>query len=54
MVVRLCSLYKAYTEGRTWKAIEERLSRPCYLSREEQNQKIRARKQRTDIGKTPS
>jgi hypothetical protein len=51
MVARLCALYKAYTGGRAWKAIGDRLSRPCYLSREDHNRKIRTRKQRTDIGK---
>jgi hypothetical protein len=29
----------------------DRLLRPCYLSREDHNRKIRSRKQRTDIGK---
>jgi hypothetical protein len=32
-------------------AIGGRLLRPCYLSREDHNRKIRSRKQRTDIGK---
>jgi hypothetical protein len=50
-VARLCALYKAYTGGRAWKALGDRLSRPCYLSREDHNRKIRNRKQRTDIGK---
>jgi hypothetical protein len=50
-VSRLCALFKAYTGRRAWKAIEGRLLRPCYLSREDHNRKIRSRKQRTDIGK---
>jgi len=29
----------------------ERLLKPCYLSTEDHNQKIRTRKQRTDVGK---
>jgi hypothetical protein len=33
------------------KLLGGRLLRPCYLSREDHNQKIRSRKQRTDIGK---
>jgi hypothetical protein len=51
MVARLCALYKAYTGGRAWKAIGDRLSRSCYLSREHHKRKIGTRKQRTDIGK---
>jgi hypothetical protein len=31
--------------------IYQSLSRPCYLSREDHNRKIRTRKQKTDIGK---
>jgi hypothetical protein len=31
--------------------IGDRLIRPCYLSRDDHDHKIRARKQRTDIGK---
>jgi hypothetical protein len=51
MVSRLCALFNAYTGGRAWEAIEGRLLRPCYLSREGHNRKIRSRKQRIDIGK---
>jgi hypothetical protein len=51
MVARLCALYKAYTGGPAWKTIGDRLSRPCYPSRDDHNRKIRTRKQRTDIGK---
>jgi hypothetical protein len=51
MVARLYALYKAYRGGRAWKAIGYRLSRPCYLTREDHNRKTRTRKQRTDIGK---
>jgi hypothetical protein len=51
MVSRLCALFKAYTGRRAWEAIVGRLLRPCYLSREHHNRKIRSRKQRTDIGK---
>jgi hypothetical protein len=34
-----------------WKAIGDRLERPCYLSRVDHDRKIRSRKQKTDIGK---
>jgi len=47
----MCALYKAYTGERAWKAIEDRLQAPSYLSRVDHHGKIRARKQRTDIGK---
>jgi hypothetical protein len=43
MVAPLCVLYRAYTGGRAWKAIQDRLSGPCYLSREDHNRKIRTR-----------
>ena len=45
------ALYKAYTGERAWKAIGDRLQAPSYLSRVNHYWKIRARKQRTDIGK---
>ena len=47
----MCALYKAYTSERAWKAIGDRLQVPSYLSRVNHYWKIRARKQRTDIGK---
>jgi hypothetical protein len=50
-IVRMCALYRAYTGERVWKAIRNRLQAPSYLSRVDRNWKIRARKQRTDIGK---
>ena len=37
-----------------WKAIGDRLLKPCCLSREDLNRKIRTRKQRTDVGKYSS
>jgi hypothetical protein len=37
--------------GPAWKAIGDRLLKPCYLSREDHKKKIRTRKQRTDVGK---
>jgi len=48
---RIFALYKAYTGQRTWKAIRDRLQTLSYLSRVDQHWEIRARKQRTDIGK---
>ena len=50
-IARMFALYKAYTGERAWKAIGDRLQAPSYLSRVDYYWKIRARKQRTDIGK---
>jgi hypothetical protein len=36
---------------RAWKAIGDRLLKPCYMSRDDHNRKIRTRKQRTDVAK---
>jgi len=47
----MCALYKEYTGERAWKTIGDRLQAPRYLSRVDHHWKIRARKQRTDIGK---
>jgi len=47
----LCALFKVYTGERAWKAIHDRLRRPYYLSWVHHVQKIRDRKQRTDIRK---
>jgi hypothetical protein len=51
MASRLCALFRAYTGRWAWEAIGDRPLRPCYLSREDHNQEIRSRKQRTDYGK---
>ena len=51
IIARICALFQAYTMGRAWKAIGDRLLKPCYLSREDHNRKIRTRKQTTDVGK---
>jgi hypothetical protein len=40
-----------YTGERAWISIGDRLQGLCYLSRDDHDRKIRARKQRTDIGK---
>jgi hypothetical protein len=36
---------------RAWKAIGDKLEKPCYLSRVDHDRKIRSRKQKTDTGK---
>jgi hypothetical protein len=51
MIARICALFKAYTGGRAWKTIGDRLLKPCYLGRDDHSRKIRTRKQRTDVGK---
>ena len=51
MIAGICVLFEAYSGGRAWKAIGDRLLKPCYLSKDDHNRKIRTRKQRTDIGK---
>ena len=48
---RLCALHKAYNGERAWKNIWDRLHSPSYLSRVDHKWKIKARKQRSDIGK---
>jgi hypothetical protein len=50
-IARMCALLKAYTGEWAWKAIGDRLQAPSYLSRVDHYRKIRARKQRTEIGK---
>jgi len=50
-MAQICALFKAYTGERAWKAIGDRLIKPCYLRRGNHDQKIKARKQRTDVGK---
>jgi hypothetical protein len=47
----MCAHYKGYTGDRTWKEIGDRLQAPSYLSKVGHYWKIKARKQRTDIGK---
>jgi hypothetical protein len=49
-----CALFKAYTGERSWKAVGDRLQRPCYLRRVDHDRKVRSRKQKTDIGKYSS
>jgi hypothetical protein len=47
----MCALFKGYTGERAWKAIGDRLQAPSYMIGVDHNWKIRARKQRTDVGK---
>ena len=51
LIARISALFKAYTEGRAWNAIGDVFLKPCYLSTDDHNWKIRTRKQRIDIGK---
>jgi len=48
---RICALFKAYSGERAWRATGDRLQLPHYLSSVYHEQKIRSRRQRTDIGK---
>jgi hypothetical protein len=50
-VARICAQFKAHTGERARKYREKRLKGSCYLSRDDHDRKIIARKQRTDIGK---
>ena len=50
-IAGICSLFKAYTGEWAWKSIADRLKGPCNLSKDDHSHMIRARKQRTDIGK---
>ena len=50
-IARICALCKAYTGDRAWKEIGDRLQVPSFLSRVDHKWKIRARRQRTDVGK---
>jgi len=48
---RICVLFKVYSGERAWKPIGDRIQRPHYLSRVDNERKIKSRRQRTDIGK---
>lgn len=50
-IAPICALFKAYTGKWEWISIGGRLKRPCYRSKDDHDRKIRARQQRTDIGK---
>jgi hypothetical protein len=51
LIAGICALFKEYTGRWAWKAVGDRLLKPCYLSMEDHNWQIRTRKQRTGIGK---
>jgi len=50
-ISRVCALFKAHKGEREWKTIKDRLRAPRYLSRVDHKWEIRARNQRTDVGK---
>ena len=50
-ISRMCALFKAYKGEREWKTIKDRLRAPRCLSMVDHKWKIRARNQRTDVGK---
>jgi len=47
----ICTPFEAYSRERAWKVIGDTLQGSCYLNRDENDGKIRAREQRRDIGK---
>ena len=49
-LTQLCTLFKAYSEKRVWKAMRDRLRWPHHLNRVEICRKIKESKQRKDIG----
>jgi len=51
LIARICALFKAYTGGQARKTIWDRLLKPCYMSRDNHNRKIRTGKKRTHVGK---
>jgi hypothetical protein len=51
LIARICTIFKAYTGGRDWKAIGNTLLKPRYLSGDDHKREIRNKKQRTDVGK---
>ena len=50
LIAQIHALFKAYTGRWAWRATEDRLLKPCYLSTEDHSWKIRTRKQRTIKG----
>ena len=51
LIARICAVFKTHTGGRAWKAIGDTLLKPCCLSRDDHNRRIRTRKRRKDVGK---
>jgi len=50
-IVHICALFIACIGEWAWKSIGDSLNGPCSLSWDDHDCKIKARKQRTDIGK---
>jgi hypothetical protein len=50
-IAGIWGLFETYNGERAWKSRVDRLKVPCYQRRDDQHRKIRARKQRTGIGK---
>jgi hypothetical protein len=48
-ISHICAVFKVYSRERVWKAVSDRLKWPTYLSRVDHEQKIRNRRQTTDI-----
>jgi hypothetical protein len=53
-IARICALFKVYMGEQALKDISDRLQRPCYLSRVNNDRNIRSRKQRTHFRKYSS
>jgi hypothetical protein len=51
IIARIYALYQACSGEPAWKARDDRLQRPYYLSRVDHDWKIRNRRQRRNIGK---
>jgi hypothetical protein len=51
MIDRICANCKLHIGRWSWKAIWHSLVKPCYLSREDYNRKVKNRKQRTYVDK---
>jgi len=50
-IAPICALFNTYIGEWAWEATGDRLQGPCYPSKDDHDRKIRARKQRTGIGK---
>jgi hypothetical protein len=46
LIAQMCAFFKACTEGRSWKAIGNKVLKPCYLIMENHNRKFRNRKKK--------
>jgi hypothetical protein len=50
-ISQIFALFRVYTGERAWKAINDRVQKPCYLSRVDHDRRIKSRKQKTDVRK---